>query len=77
MELLTKIKLYEYNFSTNDNRNPNDWLANALFCLDLEDRVKKLDDGEKIAALMRALKGNLKETMFAKLRETPPKDLTM
>ena len=26
---------------------------------------------------MRALKGNLKETMFAKLRETPPKDLTM
>ena len=77
MELLTKIKLDEYNFSTNDNRNPNDWLANAIFCLDLEDRVKKLDDGEKIAALMRALKGNLKETMFAKLRETPPKDLTM
>ena len=37
---LTKINLDEYNFSTNDNRNPNDWLANAIFCLDLEDRVK-------------------------------------
>ena len=74
---MRKIKLDEYNFDTDDNRNPNDWLANAIFCLDLEDRAKKLGDGEKISSLMRALKGNLKETIFAKLRETPPEDLTL
>jgi hypothetical protein len=72
-----KIKLDEYNFDTDDNRNPNDWLANAIFCLTLEDRASKMDDGEKISSLMRALKGNLKETMFAKLRETPANELTL
>ena len=74
---IKKINLDEYNFDTNDNRNPNDWLANAMFCLTLEDRANKMTDGEKISSLMRALKGNLKETMFAKLRNTPEKDLTL
>ena len=74
---LTKINLDEYNFSSNDNRNPNDWLANAIFILTLEDRANKMTDGEKISSLMRALKGNLKEMMFAKLRNTPAKDLTL
>ena len=72
-----KITLDEYNFDTDNNRNPNDWLANAIFCLTLEDRNKKMNDGEKIASLMRALKGNLKETMFAKLRENPINELTL
>ena len=76
-QYIKKINLDEYNFDTDNNRNPNDWLANALFCLTLEDRNDKLNEGEKIATLMRALKGNLKETMFAKLRETPARELTL
>ena len=44
---IKKINLDEYNFDTNDNRNPNDWLANAMFCLTLEDRANKMTDGKK------------------------------
>ena len=76
-QYIRKITLDEYNFDKDSNRNPNDWLANAIFCLTLEDRLNKMNDGEKISSLMRALKGNLKDTLFAKLREIPDNDLTL
>ena len=42
-----RIIIDEFNFDSTEGRNPADWLANALFCLDLEDPGKTMNDGEK------------------------------
>ena len=71
------IKLDEFNHDEIIHHNPNDWLSNAFFCLKLDDPRNELNDNDKIASLMRALKGNMKESLFAKLREVKTSELTL
>ena len=72
-----QIKLDEFNLDETIHHNPNDWLSNAFFCLKLDDPRNELNDNDKIASLMRALKGNMKESLFAKLREVKTSELTL
>ena len=72
-----QIKLDEFNLDKTIHHNPNDWLSNAFFCLKLDDPRNELNDNDKIASLMRALKGNMKESLFAKLREVKTSELTL
>ena len=60
-----QIKLDEFNLDETIHHNPNDWLSNAFFCLKLDDPRNELNDNDKIASLMRALKGKMKESLFA------------
>ena len=60
-----QIKLDEFNLDKTIHHNPNDLLLNAFFCMKLDDSLNELSDNEKMASLMRALKGNMKESLFA------------